>query len=156
MIIEMTTGCICDSLTVDGIEEINLTDDKRKEVLIEISNYVITIDIKTFGKLIDNYLSMFNQEDDLDYITDFYQSLINDEIITPLQQFPKVWNHEAELLTRQFRQKVHTYIATMHPNELNILLQDLLNTLGKYEFIGHCDCCGDIIEKYTLNLCVEK
>ena len=32
----MTTGCICDSLTVDGIEEINLTDDKRKEVLIEI------------------------------------------------------------------------------------------------------------------------
>ena len=156
MIIEMTTGCICDSLTVDGIEEINLTDDKRKEVLMNISNYIITIDIKTFGKLINNYLSMFNQEDDLDYITDFYQSLIDDEIIIPLQQFPKVWNHEANLLTRRFRQKVHTHIITMHPNELNILLQDLLNTLGKYEFIGQCDCCGDIIEKYTLNICVEK
>ena len=77
MIIEMTTGCICDSLTVDGIEEINLTDDKRKEVLIKISNYNTELNIKSLGKLIDNYLSMFDQEDDLDYITDFYQSLID-------------------------------------------------------------------------------
>ena len=156
MIIEMTTGCVCDSLTIDNIEEINLTDNKRKKILIEISNYIVTINIKTFGKLINNYLSNFVCEDDLNYITDFYQSLINDEIIVPLQQFPKIWNHEAELLTRRFRQKVHTYIATMHPNELNILLQDLLNTLGKYKFVGHCDCCGDIIEKYTLNICVKK
>lgn len=156
MIIEMTTGCICDSLTVDGIEEIDLTDDKRKEILIKISNYIVKLNIKFFGELIDNYLSMFDQEDDLDYITNFYQSLIDDEIITPLQQFPKVRNHETELLIRRFRQKVHTYIATMRPNELNILLQDLLNTLGEYKFIGQCNCCGDIIEKYTLNICVEK
>ena len=31
MKLELTTGCICNSLTVDGIEEIHLTDEQRKE-----------------------------------------------------------------------------------------------------------------------------
>jgi hypothetical protein len=33
MKIVMTLGCIADSLTIDGVEEPNLTDDKRQEVI---------------------------------------------------------------------------------------------------------------------------
>ena len=34
------TGCICSSLTVDGIEEIDLLDVARKEVLVKFGEYI--------------------------------------------------------------------------------------------------------------------
>jgi len=34
MEIKMTRGCIADSLTIDGKEEIDLTDDERQEVFL--------------------------------------------------------------------------------------------------------------------------
>lgn len=36
MKLELTFGCIANSLNVDGIEEINMTDDQRKEVIKRI------------------------------------------------------------------------------------------------------------------------
>lgn len=36
MKIKLTCGCICDSLTVDGVEEINLSDKERKEVIKKV------------------------------------------------------------------------------------------------------------------------
>ena len=30
MILKQTTGCVCNSLTVDDIEEIDLTEEQRK------------------------------------------------------------------------------------------------------------------------------
>ena len=48
------------------------------------------------------------------------------------------------------KDKIENKLSAMNVNFDNKLtkLQDLLNTLGKCEFIGQCDCCGDIIEKY--------
>lgn len=40
MILKQTTGCVCNSLTVDGVEEIDLTEDQRKEVILKISEYI--------------------------------------------------------------------------------------------------------------------
>ncbi|MBP3732214.1 MAG: hypothetical protein J6I84_03105 [Bacilli bacterium] len=58
MKLELTRGCICDSLTVDDEEEIDLTDDVRKEVLRKIFealrpedlNYVLQELIPCFGE----------------------------------------------------------------------------------------------------------
>lgn len=76
----MVTGCICDSLTIDGIEEINLSDEKRKEVLNRI--------------------------------------------------FPHI-----------------------NSSDLNELLQWFLPKYGEYEGSDKpCDCCGDYIDTYTLNI----
>jgi hypothetical protein len=36
MEIEMVEGCMCDSLTIDGVEEINLTDEQRQKYIEEI------------------------------------------------------------------------------------------------------------------------
>jgi hypothetical protein len=40
MILKQTTGCTCASLTVDNVEEINLTKEQRKEVIQKISEYI--------------------------------------------------------------------------------------------------------------------
>ena len=58
MKIQMTRGCIANSLTVDGEEEINLSDNERQEVLRHIFehlkaqdlNYVLQDLIETFGE----------------------------------------------------------------------------------------------------------
>ena len=58
MKLELIRGCICGSLNVDGTEEIDLTDDQRKEVLKKIFehlkpedlNYVMQDLIETFGE----------------------------------------------------------------------------------------------------------
>lgn len=54
----MTRGCICDSLTVDDVEEINLDNDRRKEVIKKIFdnmkpedlNYLLQWYIEEFGE----------------------------------------------------------------------------------------------------------
>ena len=41
MELKCTSGCICDSMTVDGVEEIDLENDEiRKEVLERIGDYI--------------------------------------------------------------------------------------------------------------------
>ncbi len=58
MRLKYVEGCVCTSLTVDGKEEIDLTDDERKEVLRKIFeelkpsdlNYVLQSLIKQFGE----------------------------------------------------------------------------------------------------------
>ena len=58
MKIQMTRGCIANSLTVDGKEEIDLSDNERQEVLRHIFehlkaqdlNYVLQDPVETFGE----------------------------------------------------------------------------------------------------------
>jgi len=57
MTIKMVRGCICDSLCIDGKEEIDMTDEERQVVLNTILerlkpqdlNYVLQVLVKTFG-----------------------------------------------------------------------------------------------------------
>ena len=36
MKIDLVEGCVCDSLTIDGVEEINLTDEQRAKTIVEL------------------------------------------------------------------------------------------------------------------------
>ena len=59
MKLKKITGCICDSLTADGVEEIDMTPDQRMTVIDKICdwlkknpdqlNYVMQDLIETFG-----------------------------------------------------------------------------------------------------------
>lgn len=80
MKIESVSGCTCDSLTVDGIETVNMEVDKVKEVI---------------KKLVDN-------ENDI--------------------------------------------------GTLQSILIDLVETRGDFEDLGNCECCGDWITKYTIEI----
>lgn len=40
MVLKQVTGCVCNSLTVDGVEEIDLTEAQRREVIGKLSAYI--------------------------------------------------------------------------------------------------------------------
>lgn len=60
MKLKMQRGCICDSLTVDGTEEINLNDEQRKEVIKKIFE---SIEPKDLNYLLQWYLPTFGDYD---------------------------------------------------------------------------------------------
>lgn len=80
MKLEYTTGCICDSLTIDGVETINMKVEDLQRVICKI----------------------INKEED----------------IAILQQ----------------------------------VLINLIEVNGEYKYLGHCECCGDHISNYTLEV----
>ena len=82
MKLEYVSGCICDSLSINGKEEIDLTDEQRKQVI----------------------------------------------------------------------EKIGVFISKASPDKLNYMLQYLVPEFGEFEDLGHCECCGDWITKYTLEL----
>lgn len=45
MNLKLTRGCICDSLTVDGVEEIHLTDEQRAEAKKRIAEWLLREDV---------------------------------------------------------------------------------------------------------------
>lgn len=75
MKIKLISGCTCDSITIDGKEERELTDVERKTVMYKLVNAIPA-------------------------------------------------------------------------KELSAILPPLMEMFGEYELIGHCDECGDDIEKY--------
>ena len=40
MKLELTRGCICDSMTVDGVEEIDLTTEERRRTINKICKWL--------------------------------------------------------------------------------------------------------------------
>lgn len=38
------------------------------------------------------------------------------------------------------------------PEKLNYILQKIMPVLGEYKDMGECECCGDFVEKYTLEI----
>lgn len=80
MKLEYTTGCICDSLTIDGVETVDMKVEDLQRIICKI----------------------INKEED----------------IATLQQ----------------------------------VLINLIETNGEYKDLGHCECCGDYISKYTLEV----
>lgn len=151
MILEKVTGCICDSLTVDGVQEIDLTDEKRVEVLSAISYYVHTYPFDKFGELIRDYFAMYTTEEDLEYMDEYYKSMINSKLITPLYVLPEDTMANIALYAA-LRARLGCYIKSVPPNELNWILQQVVEAFGEYEYIGHCDQCCDSIYKYTLEI----
>lgn len=63
MILKQTTGCVCDSLTVDDVEEIDLTDEQRRQVILKISEYIAnqmkTDDLNCF---LQHFIDFFGEE----------------------------------------------------------------------------------------------
>lgn len=64
MILKQITGCTCASLTVNDVEEINLTEEQRKEVILKISEYIAnqmkTDDLNCF---LQYFIDAFGEEE---------------------------------------------------------------------------------------------
>ena len=153
MKIEKVTGCICDSLTVDGVQELDLTNETRVKVLERISDYIKTMDLKKFAEAINNEIGMYKDEEDLEYASEFYLKLTNEGVIDLFEQFPAEWYFESEWLSSRLRAYTAHYIRNMKTEDLNWVLQQLTEAFAFQESDGiPCDCCGDCVTTYTMEI----
>ena len=59
MKLKMTRGCICDSLTIDGKEEINLTEEERKQIWLHVCDTLKSKDPKHLNELLQFILENY-------------------------------------------------------------------------------------------------
>lgn len=118
------TGCICSSLTVDGIEEIDLTDEARKEALEKIGEY-----IKTLPR-------------DRTY-----------EARRLLTWFTEMTDEEVEECSFTLRD-IGEMVKTTNPGNLNYILQGFVDRFytEKPDISEPCSCCGDSIWTFTVDI----
>lgn len=129
------TGCTCDSLTVDGIEEVDLnTDEKRKGILNKIGDYVSNLELDPKKE---------RQEEQLNVIKRCIYYAKCDE-----------WDEDIVDFGNKTLEDLGNIIKEMSPVELNPLLCEFVPALGKltYKSSKPCECCGDWITEYTLNI----
>jgi hypothetical protein len=119
-----TTGCLSDSLQVDGVEEIDLDDNTRRRALKEIGEYVKkqTLDeegLELLREDIEGYCSKEGGE-------------LKDKTIQELGEI----------------------IETEETSSLNYILQFIVEFFGEltYHSKEPCECCGDYVYEYTLDL----
>lgn len=65
MELELTQGCVCDSLTIDNIEEVDLTDEQRIEVLNKIGEYIKTVPTDTLNDFLQDFIQLFGEFEDI-------------------------------------------------------------------------------------------
>lgn len=152
MVIEKVTGCTCDSLTVDDVQEIALTNSERREVLNNIGKYISKMDLESFKDLIDCELKMYSNEEDLEYVDEFYSMLLVDKTIKPLQQFDNMLPLDEEYLLIELRVALANFILNMSTDDLNWLLQQITEALGESEYLYYCEQCFDSVYKCTLEI----
>lgn len=152
MFLEKVTGCTCDSLTVDDVQEIKMSDNDRVAVLKRIGMYISILDLAKFKELINNELLMYTSLDDLEYADEFYLMLIKNKTIEPLQQLDGMSAIDEEYLLIELRVSLANYIMNVSPNDLNWILSQFVEAVGETEYLGYCDQCCDSIYKYTLEI----
>lgn len=152
MILEKVSGCTCDSLTVDDVQEIELDDDARVNVLKRIGMYIATMDMNAFKPLMEDEFMMYTTAEDLEYADEFYSLLLKNGTIKPLQQLDGMSDIELEYLLIELRVALSNYIMNVPPSDLNWILSQFVEAFGVSEYLGHCDQCGDSIYQYTLKI----
>ena len=118
------TGCVCDSLRVDDVEEIDLDDETRKKTLKKIGEFIKkqTLD-----------------EEGLELLREDIEGYCGKE--------------EGELKGKTI-QELGEIIETEEASSLNYILQFIVEFFGKltYHSKEPCECCGDYVYEYTLDL----
>lgn len=67
MNLELTRGCMANSLTVDGVEEIHLTDEQRAEAKKRIAEWLLREDVslnKILALVIEHFYDEYECDDE--------------------------------------------------------------------------------------------
>lgn len=118
------SGCICSSLTVDGIEEIDIPFDRnRRIVLFKIGDYVS-------------------------------KQTLDDIALEDLRDHVRVYlNLEEDDVKGKTLAELGELIKNQPPRMLNYVLQFIIPAFGTLTYVSEpCECCGDIVYEYTLSL----
>ena len=58
----------------------------------------------------------------------------------------------SEFSTEELRNIVHKLVDMCDRDNLESLIWNISEYVGKYKYEGHCDCCDDSIVNYTVKL----
>lgn len=61
MFLKLVEGCVCDSITVDGIEEIDMTDEQRRAVLSRMGDYVRDLNPDDLNNFLSRFIDYFGE-----------------------------------------------------------------------------------------------
>lgn len=118
------SGCICSSLTVDGIEEIDIPFDRnRRLVLFKIGDYVS-------------------------------KQALDDIALEDLKDHARVYlDLEEDDVKGKTLAELGELIKNQPPRMLNYVLQFIIPAFGTLTYVSEpCECCGDIVYEYALSL----
>lgn len=94
MKLELSQGCICDSITIDNTEEMHLTDEQRRNVIDKVCAY-----LKSKPELLNSFLTWFLTWEGEYYYTRIWESVRRVEIMltaTHLKlKIRKSWRRDA-------------------------------------------------------------
>lgn len=124
MILKNISGCICSSLTVDDVEEIDLTDDVRKTTLEKIGEYIKTLPQERL--------------EDAKYLLTWFTEMTDDDVENSTLSLEEIGN----------------IVKTTSPENLNYILQGFVDKFytKEPEISDPCPCCGDCIWTYIVEI----
>ena len=121
-------GCTCTSLTIDGVETIDLPE-------------------KDFRRIVFNMINLIDDRSLLEHLMDYCE-----EMEAPWDEYEyveKEYTEDDETLKEKIKatvSKCDDFACLQH------IWMRIMETMGEYESLGHCDQCGDHIVKYTIDM----
>ena len=153
MRLELITGCVNDDILINGISEINLTGKERVRCLTEIGRYIACLPYDKAFEMVEDILTDYESEGDLDFADSFYQLLIEKEIIEPLEQIKNMKPAQVKYVVKLVRAELSMFVRDLDPEWLNYLLQVFIPFFyDECETTGPCPQCGDYTDHYTLKI----
>ncbi len=170
MKLNYTDGCICTSLTVDEIETIDLDINTFKNVIKKILTFGrdknITLLIECVHHLIqESYYFELEEKDEEEEIFEKmnkYVCHVNNNTYEYIEKWDKdvtsevninkiKWNN---ILTDEMYKDMCDLINKIEDVAvLQTIFCSVLERCGKYECSDNpCDCCGDYIRQYTMEI----
>ena len=150
MKIILTEGCVCDSLTIDGKEVNEYSNEELKSIIkkvLELEKGKANL-IKLLGAAIEAFSGYFTDESIIK--TDKYGLLVkrdNNDVITVGKRNINNFTEE------EIRDMILTVINMEDDNaDLIWALRELTQNFGRHKFCYHCDDCGDNVVEYKLNV----
>lgn len=139
MKLEYTDGCICTSYDVNGKEFIDLSTTEQRDLAIKLIKRADSLSV--FNRI---YSYIIEDEDEDEYENE-------NKYIDKMEDF---CDKPVEIQKEICINKVTDYNIedTNAISFYQYVFETILSYDGIYEDLGYCDCCGDHITRYTLEI----
>lgn len=167
MHINYTEGCICTSLTIDEIETIDIEISELKKIVKKLLNYErnnksflmkdIIMDLIEYS---DNNIYVELDNSQINGRVIIYQTKVNNNTYKKVDLFyndlilvnDNIW--EEKVISDEIFNDIICMVDMV--NDISIFQSIIINIVennGKYKCSDKpCDCCGDYVRTYDLNI----
>lgn len=161
MKVKYTNGCICDSLTIDDNETVDMELNEIRDITCKLYDRYAD-DNETFERAITDYIDQgdYPQCDDEDVVIANRNIVIGGKEIKlkhtyiRLDEYIHIDNDAGNEIPHAELKKFGYECLKLQTDTASLqgMIIEIIEKHGLYEYIGHCDCCGDTIVEYTLTI----